>query len=64
MPKITESMRIAVLRKRGELNLNYRQLEKATGISHWTLSDVLNGKRTSVHTRTLNQLNEWLYKQI
>ncbi len=31
MPVVTELMRTAIRRKRGELNLNYRQMEQETG---------------------------------
>ena len=62
MPVVTEPMRTAIRRKRGELNLNYLQMERETGVSHWTLSDILSGKRSKIQTGTLNRLNEWLYR--
>ncbi|WP_235995210.1 helix-turn-helix domain-containing protein [Secundilactobacillus yichangensis] len=54
----------AIRRKRGELNLNVEQLSKETGVSRWTLDDLLKDKRSKVQNRTMHRLNDWLYKQV
>lgn len=64
MPQITESMRTAIKRKRGERNLNVIELSKETGVSRWTLDSLLKGDRTNIQSRTMHCLNDWLYNQI
>lgn len=64
MAKISDGLRIALRRKRGELNLNVLKLSEATGVSRWTLDKILSGERTNVRAGTITKLNNWLYKQI
>lgn len=64
MAKISDSLRIALRRKRGELNINVVKLSEETGVSRWTLDKILSGQRTSVRVGTIDKLNDWLYKQI
>lgn len=64
MVQIKDSLRLAVSRKRGELNINVLQLSKQTGVSRWTLDKILSGERTSVRVGTISKLNDWLYKQV
>lgn len=56
---------MAVRRKKGETNVTTKQLAMQTGVSVWTLRDILNsegGKPT--RPSTLAKLNAWLYTQI
>ena len=64
MAKISDGLRIALRRKRGERNLNVLKLSEATGVSRWTLDKILSGERTSVRVGTITKLNDWLYKQV
>lgn len=64
MPTINPELRTAIGRKRGELNLNLSQLAKETGVSIWTLSPILSGKRTNVNRTTIEKLDNWLYQHI
>lgn len=64
MPIATNEMLTALRRKRGENNLKVSELAKETGVSRWTLDQLLSGKRTVIHARTEQLINLWLYKQL
>lgn len=61
---LNDELRNTVMRKRGELNLNTKELAEITGVSQWTLSAFFRGTRTNLHKSTINKLNNWLYKQL
>lgn len=56
---------IALRRKRGEQNLNSKELAAETGISSRTLREFLNseGDRPT-RPSTLAKLNRWLYERV
>lgn len=64
VPILSNELVTALKRKRGELNINVIELSNKTGISRWTLDKILSGDRTQVRTKTIDKLNDWLYKQI
>ena len=58
--KLTENQVIAIKRKRGELNMSIRGLERATGVSRWTLIDIFKHDHRNVTKATFKKLNDWL----
>ena len=61
--KLTENQVIAIMRKRGELNMSIRGLERATGVSRWTLIDIFKHDHRNVNSKTFKKLNDWLIDQ-
>ena len=61
--KLTENQVIAIKRKRGELDMSIRGLEKATGVSRWTLIDIFKHDHRSVNSKTFKKLNDWLINE-
>ena len=61
--KLTENQVIAIKRKRGELNMSIRGLERATGVSRWTLIDIFKHDHRNVSSKTFKKLNDWLIDQ-
>lgn len=61
--KLTENQVIAIMRKRGELNMSIRGLERATGVSRWTLIDIFKHDHRNVSSKTFKKLNDWLIDQ-
>lgn len=64
MPKISNDFLFAILRKKGELNLNIKELSNETSISRWVLSDLINKRRNLFHFKTIDLLEKWLYSKI
>ena len=58
--KLTENQVLAIKRKRGELNMSIRGLERATGVSRWTLIDIFKHDHRNVNSKTFKKLNDWL----
>lgn len=61
--QLTENQVTAIKRKRGELNLSIKDLEKATGVSRWTLIDIFKHDHRNVNSKTFKSLNDWLINQ-
>ena len=61
--KLTENQVIAIMRKRGELNMSIRGLERATGVSRWTLIDIFKHDHRNVNSKTFKKLHDWLIAQ-
>ena len=61
--KLTENQVIAIKRKRGELNMSIRGLERATGVSRWTLIDIFKHDHRNVNSKTFKKLNDWLINE-
>ena len=61
--KLTENQVIAIMRKRGELNMSIRGLDRATGVSRWTLIDIFKHDHRNVSSKTFKKLNDWLIDQ-
>lgn len=61
--KLTENQVIAIMRKRGELNMSIRGLERATGVSRWTLINIFKHDHRNVSSKTFKKLNDWLIDQ-
>lgn len=51
---------LALRKKRGELNLTIKDLSKLVGVSRWTLSDILKGKKNEANVKTIKKIDEWL----
>lgn len=64
MAEVSNELRMALGRKRGELNINVVTLSQETGVSRWTLDKILSGQRTSVRVGTIAKLNDWLYQRV
>lgn len=58
--ELTKQQVIAMKRKRGELDLSVARLAKITGISRWTLDDILKRGHKSVNSITFKRINDWL----
>lgn len=61
--KLTENQVIAIKRKRGELDMSINGLEKATGVSRWTLISIFKHDHRNVSSKTFKKLNDWLINQ-
>ena len=61
--KLSENQVIAIKRKRGELDMSIRGLEKATGVSRWTLIDIFKHDHRNVNSKTFKKLNDWLINE-
>lgn len=61
--KLTENQVTAIKRKRGELDMSIRGLEKATGVSRWTLIDIFKHDHRNVNSKTFKKLNDWLINE-
>ena len=61
--KLSENQVIAIKRKRGELNMSIKGLERATGVSRWTLIDIFKHDHRNVNSKTFKKLNDWLINQ-
>lgn len=61
--KLTENQVTAIKRKRGELNMSIKGLEKATGVSRWTLIDIFKHDHRNVNSKTFKKLNDWLINE-
>lgn len=46
--ELTDQQVTAIKRKRGELDMSIRGLEKATGVSRWTLIDIFKHDHRNV----------------
>ncbi|GAK32032.1 hypothetical protein WOSG25_250030 [Weissella oryzae SG25] len=62
--KISDELKLAIKRKRGELNITWLLLAKKTDVNRYTLRKIANGKQSYMNTSTAEKLNDWLYKQI
>lgn len=61
--ELTDQQVTAIKRKRGELDMSIRGLEKATGVSRWTLIDIFKHDHRNVNSATFKKLNNWLINQ-
>lgn len=61
--ELTDQQVTAIKRKRGELDMSIRGLEKATGVSRWTLIDIFKHDHRNVNSATFKKLNDWLINQ-
>ena len=61
--KLSNQQITAIKRKRGELNLTTSKLADETGISRYTLSDIINRNKRNVQQKTFLKLNNWLIEQ-
>lgn len=61
--QLTENQVTAIKRKRGELDLSIKGLEKATGVSRWTLIDIFKHDHRNVNSKTFEKLNNWLINE-
>lgn len=61
--ELTDQQVTAIKRKRGELDMSIRGLEKATGVSRWTLIDIFKHGHRNVNSATFKKLNDWLINQ-
>lgn len=61
--KLTEQQVLAIKRKRGELDMSIKGLEKVTGVSRWTLIDIFKHDHRNVNSKTFKKLNDWLINE-
>ena len=61
--ELTDQQVTAIKRKRGELDMSIRGLEKATGVSRWTLIDIFKHDHRNVNSKTFKKLNNWLINE-
>ncbi|MCS8587449.1 helix-turn-helix domain-containing protein [Leuconostoc citreum] len=63
MIEISNMVLLELKRKRGEKNISVTKLSAQTGISRWTLADILTGKKNIVKKATFDKLNNWLQEE-
>lgn len=63
MIEISITVLLELKRKRGEKNISVTKLSAETGVSRWTLSDILAGRKNSVKKSTFDKLNDWLLEE-
>lgn len=61
--KLSDEQIIAIKRKKGELDLSNRDLEKITGVSRWTLTSIFKHDHRNVTSMTFKRLNDWLINE-
>lgn len=59
--EISEELKNNLLMNRRMLSI--KAMAEQTKVNRWTLTDVLNGKRTSVKPMTYNRLEDWLKEE-
>ncbi|MCV3326748.1 hypothetical protein NVV76_00995 [Pediococcus ethanolidurans] len=59
--EISEKLKNDLLMNRRMLSI--KAMAEQTKVNRWTLTDVLNGKRTSVKPMTYNRLENWLKEE-
>lgn len=59
--EISEKLKNNLLMNRRMLSI--KAMAEQTKVNRWTLTDVLNGKRTSVKPMTYNRLEDWLKEE-
>lgn len=59
--EISEKLKNDLLMNRRMLSI--KAMAEQTKVNRWTLTDVLNGKRTSVKPMTYNRLEDWLKEE-
>lgn len=63
MIEISNMVLLELRRRRGEKNISVTKLSAETGISRWTLADILTGKKHIVKKATFDKLNSWLQEE-
>lgn len=61
--KLSNAQVKAIKRKRGELDLSIKDLEKITGVSRWTLISIFKHDHRNVTSMTFKRLNDWLINE-
>lgn len=61
MPRVTPEFVRSLGRLRGQANITVLEMARQTGISRWTLGNILDGRSTVIRTGTMDKLNQWLY---
>ncbi|XKU94791.1 XRE family transcriptional regulator [Lactobacillus acidophilus] len=61
--KLSNEQVTAIKRKKGELDLSNRDLEKITGVSRWTLASIFKHDHRNVTSMTFKRLNDWLISE-
>ncbi|MDY5164692.1 helix-turn-helix transcriptional regulator [Leuconostoc falkenbergense] len=62
MINISSEALLELRRIRGERNINVTKLAEETGVSRWTLADILAGRRKFVRKSVYEKLNAWILK--
>lgn len=62
--RVSDELKRAIKRKRGELNLTWVLLAQKTEVNRFTLRKITNGTQSYMNISTAEKLNEWLYSQI
>lgn len=61
--KLSDEQVTAIKRKKGELYLSNRDLERITGVSRWTLTSIFKHDHRNVTSMTFKRLNDWLINE-
>lgn len=61
--QLTENQILAIKRKRGELDMSIKGLERATGVNRWTLIDIFKHNHRNVNSKTFKRLNDWIINE-
>lgn len=56
--EISNELKNDLLSRKGMLSM--KTMSEQTKVNRWTLTDVMNGTRTSVRPLTYNRLNNWI----
>lgn len=62
MINISSEALLELRRIRGERNINVTKLAEETGVSRWTLADILAGRRKFVRKSVYEKINAWILK--
>ncbi|QEA59330.1 hypothetical protein FGL74_06315 [Leuconostoc koreense] len=60
MIEISSAVLLKFKRKRGERNINVTVLSEETGVSRWTLADILAGRRKIIRKSTYHKIDNWI----
>lgn len=60
MIEISSTVLLELKRKRGERNITVTDLSEETGVSRWTLADILAGRKSIVKKSTYQKIDNWI----
>ncbi|MBZ1532030.1 helix-turn-helix domain-containing protein [Leuconostoc mesenteroides] len=60
MIEISSIVLLELKRKRGERNITVTTLSEETGISRWTLADILAGRKRIIKKSTYQKIDNWI----
>lgn len=63
MIEISNVLLLELKKMRGIRNISVTRLSAESGVSRWTLADILTGKKNIVKKATFDKLNNWLQEE-